>query len=111
MCKWIKDILFPTNVFGKKIKTFTFPHTHPPYNSYNYDIEWTGERLEFTYTQSGRSGGKVIQIPHRITFENGNNTEENVFVKQTQFPSSWASDLYLKCTNVTKLIVNGEQLI
>jgi len=111
MCKWLRDILFPTNVLGKKIRTFTFPQVHPPYSSYNYDIEWTGERLEFTYTISGRSGMIVKHYPHRITFENGNETEENVYVRQSQFPNAYSSDLYLKCTNVTKLIVNGEQLI
>ena len=53
----------------------------------------------------------VKHYPHRITFENGNETEENVYVRQSQFPNAYSSDLYLKCTNVTKLIVNGEQLI
>lgn len=111
MCKWIKDILFPTNVLGKKIRTFTFPQVHPPYNSYNYDIEWTGERLEFTYTRYGRSGEVVRHFPRRIMFQDGNETEENVSIRQSQMPYVYVGDLYLKCTNVTKLIVNGEQLI
>ena len=112
MCKRIKDILWPLNVLGKKIKSFTFPQTHPPYGTYSYDIVWTGERLEFSYTRFYRQGGTTQKRPERIMLENGNETEENITVQQSAIPlASWASDLYLKCTNVTKLIVNGEQII
>ena len=112
MCmKKIKQILFPLNVLGKDMRTFTFPQVHPPYNNYNYDIVWTGERLEFAWTQYAKTGGTVAVMPMRQEFVNGNESEENVFVRQTIAPSSWADDLHLKCTNVTKLIINGETLI
>lgn len=107
----IKQILFPTNVTGRDIQTFSLPQVHPPYNDYNYNITWTGERLDVCYTTIGKvMGGRTVITPREFQYTNGNESEENISVRQQQ-GRSWASDIYFKCTNVTKLIINGEQYI
>ena len=111
MCKKIKDILFPLNILGKKHRTFVFEQTHPPYNKYNYYVKWKGERLEFSYTRFYRNGGRTLHMGQREEFTNGDYNEEHLTVRQSTAPTSWAGNLYLKCTNVTYLDVNGTVLI
>ena len=111
MCKWLRNILFPTNILNKHVQSFEFEQVHPPYNSYTYEIDWTGERLEFNYYMNTRSGGKVVHTPKQIIFTDGNESGEQIFIRQSLAPVVFVSNLYLKCTNVTSLVVNGETLI
>lgn len=113
MCKWIKDILFPTNVLGKKKKCIKVAIDNPPYTNRTFDIEWTGERLDICYTRIVRRGRTSTHNGQRLQFTNGNDTEESFIIGQraTTTLREWVDEVYFNCTNVTKLIVNGEQLI
>ena len=113
MCKWIKDILFPTNVLGKKKDSFGIKIDNPPYTSRDFNITWTGERLEVAYTKQIRQGRKYFKEPVRLLFKDGNESEESFIVGQRLIYQGreWTDNVYFNCTNVTKLIVNGEQLI
>lgn len=113
MCKWIKDILFPTNVLGKKKDSFEIKIENPPYTSRTFNIEWTGERLDIAYTKQTRRGRVYFKEPIRLQYLDGNETEEEFTVAQSVIYQGriWTDNVYFNCTNVTSLIVNGEQLI
>lgn len=110
MCKWIKDILFPTNVLGKKKKCIKYP-LPSGYTSVNLDIECKGEMV-VSYTRTW--------FPPNINFPNGeqkrvyvkNETTTITIVRANQYGQRvGCKEVYFNCTNVTRLIVNGEQLI
>jgi hypothetical protein len=118
MCKWIKYILFPTNVLGKKKKCVSFDTLNTPTidNMQTFEIEYEGDALAVRYTQFTQrktpprsrrydpiehisSGGETFEItaPRVDNQRTASNIDNHV--------------IYFNCTNVTKLIVNGEQLI
>ena len=51
MCKWIKDILFPTNVLGRKKQCvfYEFEDGSVP-NPINLSIVWVGKKMRLSYT-------------------------------------------------------------
>lgn len=112
MCKYIKDIFFPFNIFGKKKQcvSFDIPNDH---STVTLNIEWTGERLQVAWTRSMRQGGRIEHEPKRQTYTNGHVTEETIEIKRTVHPQVGVSDnrIYFNCTNVTYLSVNGMDLI
>lgn len=116
MCKWIKDILFPTNVLGKKKKCvfYEFEDGNVP-NPINLSIVWVGEKIRMSYTIVTN-----VQrpFPHAVVVENGkadfnggDGTEETYTISYRRGTVLAKRKLYFNCTNVTSLIVNGEQLI
>lgn len=130
MCKWLRDILFPTNILGSdtNVVKYDFSDTTPPVvpitppwdKRYQFTIIWSGDVLNLCYTKVNRTGiGSNMKIWHdqiRETYYKGDNTTEVQLTPDGTIHlgnGSWVQDeiLYLKCTNVTKLIVNGEQLI
>ena len=114
MCKWIKDILFPTNVLGKKKKSIRVDLENPPYDARTFDIVWSGERLDVIWAEQKRNGINMLPVvDHRETFTDGDMTAEQVIVIQRvlgQF-RQWTDAIYFNCTNVTYLSINGEQYI
>lgn len=124
MCKRIKDILFPLNVLGKKTVSKSCKLQIPEGQDYiNIQVFWQGERLEMTFTHIKTivPARKRINNPVRVIVENGEEIDEdyNIGYHGIDFLAigAVASDapehnvIYFKCTNVTSLIVNGEQII
>lgn len=120
MCKQIKDILHPLNISGRKILHLTYDTTDTPITDDEqiFTIEWEGKQLQVAYTEHQFS--RVI--PHRydryIAVKNTFTTGGTYIVRARAYhPKPGRYDeidgniLYLKCTNVSKLIINGEQLI
>ena len=113
MCKRIKDILWPLNVLGKKKKSATYklsgdplPHTIP--------VEWWGDQLRITFTFYRRvytPYPRTVTIPITLDFANGDGATETITTWRNGFAISEDWTLHFNCTNVTKLIVNGEQII
>lgn len=120
MCKWIKDILFPTNVLGKKRKSLTFDIPAYPPMPVTLTIVWSGELLKLAYTnlvswRYGYNGDYPIVVSRKGQFKDGNSTTVTFNVKQgadgyeTQTVAN--QRVYISCTNVTSLVVNGQTLI
>ena len=112
MCKHIKDILFPLNILGKKKKSFDIAITDYSEDAV-FEIEWTGERLDICWTSKFRRGKYHESHQERRSFTNGNNSLTEITIEQRQESDlrKWAEAIYFNCTNVTKLIINGEQYI
>lgn len=117
MCivRFIKKVLDPKNVLGRKRDWFVLPMVHPPYVSKTFEIEWIGKRLDVSYVSyARRDEPEAIKTPVNLSFENAQElTEEEFIVRQDQrgFARVWASNISLKCTNVTYLVINGERYI
>lgn len=113
MCKWIKDILFPTNILGKKKKCVKVAIENPPYTDRVFNVDWQGERLNICYTSLFRRSRTTKATPVRLVYNEEEQGEQSFTVSQnsTLDRRTWTDEVYFNCTNVTKLIVNGEQLI
>ena len=111
-CKKIKDILHPFNIFGKDKRNFVIDIPNED-GLFYLNIEWTGDRLQVVWTKSYRNGGIIEHRSERKTYENGTITEETIEIRQSTIPYVKVSNhkIYLDCTNVTYLSVNGEDLI
>ena len=113
-CKKIKQILFPLNIFGKDKRSFEIDVPNPPYTDVLFNIEWTGERLDVRYAALEKIGNKpTASRPVRYQYTNGTITEETITVHQEAVLNRrrWTDKIYIECTNVTYLSVNGEDLI
>ena len=120
----IKDILFPTNVLGKNVISKSCKLQIPEGQNYvNIHVEWEGERLEiaFTHIKTNVPARKRENINIREMLEDGDTFEETYYVGYHSV-NLWAigatddnapehNVIYFKCTNVTKLVCNGEQII
>lgn len=119
MCKWLRDILFPTNVLGKKKQCVKY-QLPVGFTSGTLNIQWEGERLDVTFTY-----GVQIKLPlserrryytnERYNFVDGDGGIDTIDIetRETMRDATWVEGqmIYFNCTNVTQLIVNGEQLI
>lgn len=118
MCKRIKDILFPTNVLGKKKKCIKVAVPEQS-GAYNYEIVWSGERLQvaWAYNVQIKTPGERRRYidPHKEIFTNGDDDPETITIVQVNNARTWQqvsdAQLHINCTNVTKLTINGEQYI
>ena len=108
----IKDILFPLNTTGKKKQSvvYNLPADH---SSVTLEITWSGDRLDVAYTTYHQSGGRNEYTPERTTYENGHDSDEDIFIRRSTIPRIGVVDnaVYFNCTNVTYLEINGEQFI
>lgn len=104
MCKWLRDILFPTNVLGKKKRCVKWVHNFS--SADNYTIQWAGDRLQICHA-SIWINGKIDRF--KDTYTVGGTFL--YFVAAGVNYQVVNNTLYFNCTNVTSLIVNGEQLI
>ena len=117
MCliRYIKDFLFPTNILGKKMRTFELPMVHPPYTDKTFNITWTGDRLDIKYMRyiKPSTGIATRKEPKELNFEHGNLSNIELIVTQRSVANVriYTSNVYLKCTNVTYLEINGERYI
>ncbi len=113
MClKKIKDILFPFNIFGKDKKCVIFKIPDSIVIPYTIDIWWTGDRLQETYSYIWTNHDPV---PRRLIYTDGNNThiQHTGIIPGGLNPNAVIMDnkIYFNCTNVTRLNVNGVDLI
>ena len=122
MCKKIKDILFPTNLFGKKIvcKQFVLPDNNADINVY---VEWTGDRLQMTYTSINKdrltkekkiTPVTITRVNNGLineTIPRGNHGNKVFFIGNDETDGAGYNVIYFKCTNCTQLEVNGEIII
>ena len=112
-CKKIKDILHPFNIFGKDRRNFVID-LPDGYNSVPMAMEWTGERVIVRYTRIWSPPKKYPHgEPYTLVFEDANMREDTFTVVRAQniHEHVGCKKIYLDCTNVTSLIVNGETLI
>lgn len=121
MCKRIKDILWPFNIFGKKI--VSIPYKLPDGDTINVQVVWEGERLQMCYTHIvvDRTSRKITKTPVKRIAVLGVEIDENIVrgnigryhyaVGANDGDAPEHNVIYFKCTNVTSLIVNGEQII
>ena len=117
MCQRLRNIFFPTNILGKDIRTIDFSIADVPDINRKKAVTftWTGERLVFMYTIEQRRyhWDNWNYEEHKDTFTGGG-TETYSLQYGPINPSAtdYVQDMiYFKCTNVTSLIVNGQQLI
>lgn len=117
MCQRLRDIFFPTNVLGKDKRTikFSLASLTPSMHHLIFDIQFVGERLEVCYTQIANYGKQYRQ--QSFLYEDGDGTLFNFDIhpydRNGDKVRNGALDelIYFKCTNVTSLIVDGQQLI
>lgn len=118
MCKHIKDILFPLNVLGKKKRSVEY--TLPSSDRYGIiNVVFAGEYIDIAWTShyvpSSPIYGKETFTPQKKFYANGDGETSNSFqTKQTHATGAVSplnNKFYFNCTNVTKLIINGEQYI
>ena len=116
MCKFIKDILFPLNLLGKKrvCVAYTIPDGSM-IEDYTLNVVWSGERMEIAYTNRMTQTMPGVIKPVSTMHTDGNESEITIHTRgEGTRPMSTQlinNVVYFNCTNVTKLIVNGEQLI
>lgn len=108
MCKWLRNILQPLNVLNKNIRCVSYPLSrtaHP----INIPIKWTGDALYVRWTLINTNNPNK-NIAAKFDDKNGNETTRVVHI--TPMGNNRAnSDLFIKCVNVSSLIVNGETII
>lgn len=115
MCKFIKDILFPLNLLGKKRVCVAYKVTGRTPEDYTLNVVWSGERMEVAYTQNIMRTMPPKKVSVSDMHTNGNESEITIYTRgEGSRPMGIQlirNIVYFNCTNVTKLIVNEEQLI
>lgn len=120
MCKRLLDILHPLNIFGKKIVHRTFDTSDTPVvnNEKEFTVIWEGYGLMVAYTthRYQRAFPQLINKYESVErYFHGGGTETFTAPAYRPNPASYnvieGNVIYFKCVKVTKLIVNGEQLI
>lgn len=115
MCKLIKDILFPLNLLGKKRVCVAYKVTGSMPEDYTLNVVWSGERMEISYTNRITRTMPGVIRPVSNIHTDGNESEIIVYSRDegARFYDTRLINnvVYFNCTNVTKLIVNGEQLL
>lgn len=109
MCQRLRDILFPTNILGKDKRTIKFALPEGV-SSVSFGVKWQGGdgsdcTLSFTRKTSVEGVYEVWKDRHIIQ-----PVYQTWFIEMDTRPFI-GNCVYLKCTNVTSLIVNGETLI
>ena len=120
MCKKILNILFPTNVLGQNVRSI--PYKLPDGGTITLNIVFDGDRLQINYTNIEiRMGRKTVIHPESTTFTDGDTYPVTIY-RQGHGAAYWfvgSADedapeynmIYLKCTNVRSLEINGETII
>lgn len=110
MCKFIKDILFPLNVLGKKMQVIKYklPSGNTPVAM---TISFTGERLISMWTRIDTTWAGYVQVDG-IKDVYANSEAITPYMLYRSATVAIQDDIiYFRCTNITSLIVNGETLI
>lgn len=112
MClRKLRDILFPTNLLGKDVKSVSFDTSGIPLvdMTKTLQVEWQGEINEMTFVIYRPIAGGKRRFPQRYVLTNG---ESQTIVLSNYLKNRIDNEvLYFKCTNVTSLSVNGQQII
>ena len=129
MCKKLRDILFPTNIKGEDIRTFSIDASKMRSGTaMTLSIQWAGERIDLSYAmewhyheiiQPGQPDNNKSGVDNfNIVLTDGQifqrQYEAKVFISYPdKYTTYYLSDnlFHLKCTNVTLLVVNGQILI
>ena len=117
MCKWIKDILFPTNVLGNKKNSIRIDLPDLQIGENLVGIDWIGDRIDVTWTYriTDMQQRHVTYEQHHETFYDADQREDVITLIEVYNAHviQRVSDacIYINCTNVTQLLVNGEQYI
>ena len=119
MCKWLRDILFPTNILGKKKQCVAVSWADTPevdgYKS--FDVVFYGEYCEISYTRSVRRGDaapivKTVYFPERTSMDSEDHYERLEIMSGIHGAYvNRCSDIFFKVTNCESLEVNGVKLI
>lgn len=122
MCKKLKQILFPFNIFGKDRKSISIDLPNefvdlplPGFYSETFNIVWSGERLIWCCTKLSKQGVGGGYSKLSGTYTDGDNSTESITLSVRRTYQMWSQipelKLHFLCTNVTSLVVNGETLI
>lgn len=123
MCRWLRDILFPLEILGRKRKSIKFDLTTTPTqgsgrNTYKeITFKWSGDRLILSYVIFSNYFYPVSTEYEnkKSVYVNGDENTISFRIPYTQDPRvvRGAIDdvIYFNCTNVTYLEINGERYI
>lgn len=122
MCKWLRDILFPTNILGKKKQCVAVSWADTPeVDGYKvFNVFFIGERLEMSYTREVRKlfyhhGEKYIwYYPEKVLFDLSDPDHYDMLEIKSGHEGGFyhrCSDIFFNCTNCESLEVNGVKLI
>lgn len=116
--------MFPLNIFGKKVRCVTYDTSSTPRidNKKTFIIEWVGERLDISATYEYAVRVTDPMPPHwdikyppiilNLTTSGTITLETDDFnIRGLTYKYIVPNAIYFKCTKVTKLIINGEQII
>lgn len=120
MCKRLRDILFPLNIFGGRVSTVTFDTSTTPITDakYTFNIEWEGRSIEVLYTMHQYQRpypyptvNRYYSVKHQ--YEGGGMEILEQYGGSSPAHSLKISNniMYINCVGVTKLIINGIQII
>lgn len=101
--KKLNDFFWPFNIFGQNKKSISYD---VPGSTISIHVSWTGDKLMLIYCNESDTG-EIVET--RFTEEGGGTfiqIVKNGF--NFQIPQN---KIFFNCTNVTSLIVNGQQLI
>lgn len=124
MCKHLRDILFPLDILGRKVRCITYDTSSTPRidNKKTFVIEWIGERIDISATYKYAIASYEPMPPHwdityppitlNLTTSGTITLETDDFtIRGTMYKHIDQNAIYFKCTKVTKLIINGEQIV
>lgn len=120
MCKRLRDILFPLNIFGGRVGVVTFDTSTTPIagGKYTFNIEWEGRSIEVLYTMHQYQRPYPYPIVNRYysvkhQYEGGGMEilEQNGSSITSHSLKIDNDIMYINCVGVTKLIINGIQII
>ena len=116
MCKQLADILFPLNILGKKVRCVTYDTPFVPgtssNNYFDLNIEFKGDRFELRYTKYEVIVHSIWKTPVEEIRNLGFTETINVAAgRRGSYYRPIENKVYIKCTNPTLLIINGEQII
>lgn len=122
MCRWLSNIFFPLQKFGRREKIIVYDTSEVP-SDFGYKsimLIWTGKSLDVSYTLSTRPRGIHPPVPpatysqEREVFHDGDWDSEHFKVIDEGgliVRKAYQDKIYIKCTGVTYLIINGERYI
>lgn len=104
MCRWLSNILFPTEVIGRKRQCvkYTLPYTS---GWRIIDVKATGKRIHMSVSYEDAAPNKTVPLD----IVDINDQTVGVMLANVEYIRNRL--VYFNCIDVKSLVVNGEQLI
>ena len=101
--KKLNDFFWPFNIFGQNKKSISYD---VPGSTISIHVSWTGDKLMLIYCNEFDTG----EIEKTVTTHQGGGMFSHTVRNGVNFQIP-QNKIFFNCTNVTSLIVNGQQLI